>query len=37
MTLVLQLLSFLGECVLDLARNEYAAFELGASKPRAER
>lgn len=37
MTLVLQLFSFLGECVLDMARSEYAAFELGAGKPRTER
>lgn len=34
MTAVLQLLSFIGDCVLDVARSEYAEIELPAGLSR---
>lgn len=37
MTLLLQILFFLGDCALDLARNEHVATDLGAGETRAEK
>lgn len=37
MTLLLAIFSFLGDCALDLTRNEYAALDLGAGETRAEK